>query len=104
MAPKLERPSTLTVPLLRTELAKRGLATTGLKAELVARLTEATEAGGGGGDADGDAEMVRKKSSRRGFEASLVRLLLFYRLMPICIDKLYALGLEANPRMSVIKT
>ena len=63
MAPKLDKPSSLTVPLLRAELAKRGISTTGmLKPELVARLTEAlAEAGGGGGgdDVDGDVEMVR---------------------------------------------
>ena len=60
MAPKLDKPSSLTVPLLREELAKRGLATTGLKAELVARLTEAgIREQGGDGDVDGDAEMVR---------------------------------------------
>ena len=76
MAPKLEKPSSLTVPLLRAELDKRGLATTGLKAELVARLTEAMEGRGGGGgedDGDGDAEMVRMAAllnvwpSRPGF-------------------------------------
>ena len=69
MPPKLDKPASLTVPVLREELSKRGLATTGLKSELVARLTEAMEGNGGGegggeggGDADGDAEMVRTRS------------------------------------------
>ena len=75
MPPKFDKPSSLTVPLLRAELANRGLATTGLKVELVSRLTEALEgeegaattaaapkAGGGGDgdDVDGDAELVRE--------------------------------------------
>lgn len=75
MPPKLDKPpSSLTVPLLRAELAKRRIATTGmLKAELVARLTEALAAeggeqgGGGGGDVDGDAEMVRREGRPFGF-------------------------------------
>lgn len=105
MAPTLEKPSTLTVPLLRAELAKCGLSTTGLKAELVARLAEAMEGQGGGGsdDADGDAEMVRKEQ-QRGFEASLVRFLFIYCLSPIRVDKLYALKLEKKPRTSALET
>ena len=70
MPPKLDKPSSLTVPLLRAELANRGISTTGmLKAELVARLTEALEGGGedqGGGDeidGRGDAENGKENGS-----------------------------------------
>ena len=103
MAPKLEKPSSLTVPLLRAELDKRGLATTGLKAELVARLTEALEGREKGGDVDGDAEMVRV--------AALLNLLAFPPrfwsidcLRPIHIDRFYALGLEPRKTRSSLET
>lgn len=96
MAPKLDKPpSSLTVPLLRAELAKREIATTGmLKAELVARLTEALAAeGGGGGDVDGDAEMVIREGRPLVF-ASLGLVSIFQRLRPIRIEHCYAPGLE----------
>jgi SAP domain len=103
MAPKLEKPSSLTVPLLRAELDKRGLATTGLKAELVTRLTEALEGRERGGDVDGDAEMVRV--------AALLNLLAFPPrfwsidcLRPIHIDRFYALGLEPRKTRSSLET
>ena len=110
MPPKPDKPpASLTVPLLRDELAKRGLATTGLTAELVARLTEAIEKGGGGGggedDGDGNAEMVKKADSQGGLVVPvLLLLLLISSPRRIHINLLYVPGLGKGTKRSSLHT